>query len=96
MTTRLLITYNKVRIQYLTGGVRGMYRAKITTKGQLTLPKDLRDKLGLRAGDYLLIKETDQGYLLEKELDEERFHKYIGLLGRRGDSEEIIKELRGE
>ncbi len=73
-----------------------MYRAKITTKGQLTLPKDLRDKLGLRAGDYLLIKDTDQGYLLEKELDEERFHKYIGLLGRRGDSEEIIKELRGE
>lgn len=73
-----------------------MYRAKITTKGQLTLPKDLRDKLGLRAGDYLHIKETDQGYLIEKELDAERFHKYAGFLGRRGDSDEMIKELRGE
>lgn len=73
-----------------------MYRAKITAKGQVTIPKDLREKLGLKTGDYLHIKETDQGYLIEKEQDAERFHKYAGLLGRRGDSDEVIKELRGE
>ena len=42
------------------------------------------------------IKETEQGYLIEKELDEERFQKYAGLLKRREESEEIVKELRGE
>ena len=30
-----------------------MYRVKITSKGQLTLPKELREKLGLKPGDYL-------------------------------------------
>lgn len=62
----------------------------------MTLPKGLREKLGLKTGDYLRIKETEQGYLIEKELDEERFQKYAGLLERREESEEIIKELRGE
>ncbi len=73
-----------------------MYRAKITAKGQLTLPRDLRAKLGLKTGDYIKIKETKEGYVLEKELDEGRFRKYVGLLDRKGDSGEIIKELRGE
>jgi AbrB family looped-hinge helix DNA binding protein len=73
-----------------------MYRAKMTAKGQVTLPKDLRTKLGLKPGDYLQVKETKEGYILEKELDEQRFQKYTGLLSREGESNEIIKELRGE
>lgn len=73
-----------------------MYRAKITAKGQLTLPKELRLKLGLKTGDYLHLRETSKGYLLEKELDERRFHKYAGLLNREGNSDEMLKELRGE
>ncbi len=73
-----------------------MYRTKITAKGQLTLPKDLRTKLGLRSGDYLTIRETKDGYLIEKEVDEQRFHQYVGLLQREGDSDEVMKELRGE
>lgn len=35
-----------------------MYRAKVTAKGQLTMPKDLRDKLGLNPGDYLKTRES--------------------------------------
>lgn len=73
-----------------------MYRAKITSKGQLTLPKGLRIELGLKTGDYLKIRETSEGYLLEKELDEKRFHKYVGKLDHKGESDELIKELRGE
>lgn len=30
-----------------------MERVKITAKGQITLPKSLRDKLGVSEGDYL-------------------------------------------
>ncbi len=73
-----------------------MFRAKVTAKGQLTVPKGLREKLGLKTGDHLLIRETSEGYLLEKELDEQRFHKYKGYLKQEGDSDKIIKELRGE
>ncbi len=50
----------------------------------------------MNSGDYLKISETKEGYFLEKELDERRFHKYAGILSREGDSDEIIKEFRGE
>ena len=73
-----------------------MYRAKITAKGQLTLPKDLRNKLGLKTGNYIQIREISEGYVLEKEQDEDRFYKYVGRLKSERDSDEIIKELRGE
>jgi len=71
-------------------------KAKITSKGQLTLPKPLRDKLGLKTGDNIIIRETGEGYVLEKELDQQRFKKYVGYLNQENDSDKVIEELRGE
>jgi AbrB family looped-hinge helix DNA binding protein len=68
----------------------------VTTKGQLTIPKSLRDKLGIKAGDYIIVKETSAGYLIEKELDDKRFDKYIGFLNSETKSDQIIRELRDE
>lgn len=73
-----------------------MIRAKVTAKGQLTIPKTLRDKLGLKTGDYIIVRETSAGYLIEKELDEKRFDKYIGLLNEDTNSDKIIRELRDQ
>lgn len=33
-----------------------MHRIKMTSKGQLTLPKQIREKLRLRAGSYLEVR----------------------------------------
>ena len=71
-------------------------KAKITSKGQLTLPKPLRDKLGLKTGDNVIIRETSEGYVLEKELDQQRFKKYVGFLNQESSSDKIIEELRDE
>lgn len=73
-----------------------MIRAKVTAKGQLTIPKTLRDKLGLKTGDYIIVRETSAGYLIEKELDENRFDKYIGFLNSDTNSDNIIRELRDQ
>ncbi len=71
-------------------------KAKITSKGQLTLPKPLRDKLGLKTGDNIIIRETSEGYVLEKELDQQRFKKYVGYLNQESNSDKVIEKLRSK
>ena len=51
--------------------------AKMTTKGQITVPKSVRDRLGLRPGDEADFVEDEAGYRLEKPLSESPFKKYI-------------------
>jgi AbrB family looped-hinge helix DNA binding protein len=41
-----------------------MAEATLTSKGQVTIPKVVRDSLGLREGDRVDFVETDQGVLL--------------------------------
>ena len=69
-------------------------KAKITSKGQVTLPKILRENLDLKAGDNILIRETSEGYIIEKALEEKRFEKYVGYLQQEKNSDKVIEELR--
>lgn len=76
-----------------------MYRAKVTSKGQVTIPKELRAKMGIKEGDYLQIKESPTGYIIEKQIEEEQIIKYVGILKKKGNdknTDKIIGELRGE
>ena len=45
--------------------------AKITSKRQVTLPKRLCDRLGLREGDRIAFVEDDDGVRIEREFDPE-------------------------
>ena len=42
-----------------------MELAKITSKGQITIPKDIREKMNLRTGDRILFFEKDDKYFLQ-------------------------------
>lgn len=35
--------------------------AKLTTKGQITIPREVRDRLGLRAGDHVVFRLDEAG-----------------------------------
>jgi len=72
-----------------------MYKAKVTSKGQVTIPKKLREKLGLKSGDYIKIKETAQGYYIEKDINEDKIDRYVGILNKSTSTDKLIKELRG-
>jgi len=73
-----------------------MYRAKVTSKGQITVPKEIRDKLGIRQGDELVFRETAAGYLIEKKVPESPFDKHIGSLSHLegSDPDTLVKEMR--
>ena len=59
-------------------------KASITSKGQLTVPKSIRDRMGLKAGDVL-------------EFDEKRMRSVVGR-GRKDNalsSKEHLDDMRG-
>ena len=70
----------------------------ITQKGQVTIPKFVRDALELTQGDEVVFKLGDEKAILEKKEKTAQFRKYIGFLkhldGKQGD--DIIEELREE
>lgn len=75
-----------------------MATAKITSKGQITLPKEVRRRLGIGPGDEVDFIEEDGVYVLKKRVKESPFDVYVGFLkGRRGpDTDQIMRQLRGE
>jgi AbrB family looped-hinge helix DNA binding protein len=42
-----------------------MTTAKITSKGQITLPKQIRDLLGVHPGDQVVFRTTEAGIVVE-------------------------------
>lgn len=72
--------------------------SKLTSKGQITIPKEVREDLGLRPGDEVEFEPEDGVYRLRKRVVSSSFDRWIGFLshleGRRTD--ELIEEMRGE
>lgn len=71
--------------------------ATVTSKGQVTIPKDVRDRLGIGPGDQLEFFESEQGYVVQKRVVASPFDRYVGYLrdlkGR--DPDELVEEMRG-
>ncbi len=73
-----------------------MAATRMTSKGQITLPKKVRDTLGLQPGDKVEVASCEHGYIIKKAASPSPFDKYVGFLkGERGRStDEIVEELR--
>ncbi|MDY6769880.1 MAG: AbrB/MazE/SpoVT family DNA-binding domain-containing protein [Candidatus Nanohaloarchaea archaeon] len=66
----------------------------MTSKGQVTIPKEIREELGLREGDEVRFEETEEGYVLRKDVDENPFEEWTGVLDTDKTLDEIMQELR--
>ncbi len=51
-------------------------RVKVSKKGQIVIPKIIRDKLGIKPGKYLLIDEKNGRIIIEK-YDVEAFVEWL-------------------
>jgi len=71
-------------------------RAKVAERGQVTIPKPLRDRLGIRPGTVLEFRE-DEGRLVAVKVETlDPVDQAYGKLGRGRRTEEIMRQLRGD
>jgi antitoxin PrlF len=76
--------------------------SKVQEKGQVTIPAEIRDKLGLKKGDLVAFVETEQGVLISpQEVVAQQALDRIGeILKEKGISlEELMesgREIRGD
>ena len=77
-------------------GKRDVARAKLTAKGQITIPRDVRERLGLRPGDEIEFVEDRQGVRLQKRVPVSPFKKYRGYLKPLAgcDPDELLDQMR--
>jgi antitoxin PrlF len=71
-------------------------RSTISEKGQVTVPKPLRDRLGIRGGDRLEFTEESGGLVVRKATDQDPVEAVYGILSLGESTDEVLRALRGD
>lgn len=74
---------------------------RVTTKGQVTIPKEIREALGIEPGDEIAFKKVDSGYKIQKKQPttadgDDPFEKYRGSADSDETMPDRMRRLRGE
>ena len=69
-------------------------KTTVSEKGQVTIPKALRDKLGLRVGQVIDFKD-EGGRLVGSKIVEDPVERVYGIVKESRTSDQIVKDLRG-
>ena len=70
-------------------------KAIVGERGQVTIPKPLRNKLGIRPGTALEFTAKD-GALVARKAETDAVSQVFGCLGGRIDTDQFIRSLRGD
>jgi AbrB family looped-hinge helix DNA binding protein len=71
------------------------HRTRLSTKGQIVVPKDIRERRNWAPGDELVIEETDEGVLLKRapQFPPTRIEDVYGCLHRPGMKSVSVAEM---
>ncbi|MBZ0110634.1 MAG: AbrB/MazE/SpoVT family DNA-binding domain-containing protein [Candidatus Scalindua rubra] len=73
-----------------------MLVSKLTSKGQITIPRKVRERLGISTGDKIQFKEKNGIFIIKKSVKESPFDKWVGYLkDKNKNTDTIIEEIRG-
>lgn len=74
-----------------------MITAKVTSKGQVTIPKEVRERLGVHPGENVGFEESGGVLVISKVVTRSPFDKWVGRLGHlEGQrSDDLVREARG-
>ena len=70
-------------------------KAIVAERGQVTIPKPLRDKLGIRPGTELEFAAKN-GTLVARKAETDAVSRVFGCLGGQGNTDKFIRALRGD
>jgi AbrB family looped-hinge helix DNA binding protein len=72
-----------------------MGTSELDDRGRVTIPKDIRDKAGLKSGDKLLVTANKDRVTIEKAINLEKFIRELkGCISVRGDLDPLkLKEI---
>lgn len=70
-------------------------KATVAERGQVTIPKPLREKLGIRPGTSLDFREEGGKLVAVKVSGEDPVARVFGCLGRGLKTDKMIRSLRG-
>ncbi|GBD96485.1 MAG TPA: AbrB/MazE/SpoVT family DNA-binding domain-containing protein [Nitrospirae bacterium] len=75
-----------------------MLTTKVTSKGQITIPKKVRDKLGISKGEEIQFQEKNGVFYIKKSIKKSPFDRWVGYLTKQKGkgTDRIIEELRGK
>lgn len=69
---------------------------RISKRGQITIPKRLRDKYGMHCGVDIEVKPLRHGILIQKRaMDQHPVDRVSGLLCTQENVDEYVEEIRG-
>jgi AbrB family looped-hinge helix DNA binding protein len=73
---------------------------KVTSNGRVTIPKRVRDYLGIDAGTEVVFQRAADGSIIIERADgtrpPSRFAKLVGIAGPGPSTDEIMAMLRGD
>ena len=89
----------RVLLEVLTGdSYIGVMKALVTSKGQVTIPKELREKFGIEPGTQVDFSATEDGIRVRKVVDRSKPLRVLGRLKKELAGRtvpELLDELRG-
>ena len=69
---------------------------RISERGQITIPKALRERFGMNPNVEVEITPTEEGLLIRKQPGAEHpVDRVYGILGGRGNTDDYIEGIRG-
>lgn len=69
---------------------------RISERGQITIPKQLRDRFGMGCNVEVEITPTNDGLLIRKQTASQHpVERVYAILGRDGNTDDYIEDIRG-
>jgi AbrB family looped-hinge helix DNA binding protein len=73
-----------------------MAASTLTSKGQITIPKEVRDRLGVQEGDRIVFQFDEQGRVILQPEDRDPLGNLVGLLRHRARDRPVTVEEMDE